>query len=381
RRPPSTPTPATTRRATRQQQASVSLPGTLPSTPSPSSSPPAKEEPKEEPSPTASEVETSAALHLAPSSSPSESSSDSESSSSSDDLDPAHQNSPAIKSLGAYRLPRTTANQKYPNMSSTLPFHVDTDEQRPLAEIKVAKLKDCPMLTEGRMDDNIFQQWSIACHRYKKHSGKRTDEIVSFVADGMLEPRFVAWYHTNRSRIDAMTLDEYLAEFQRFALPRNWQSKVRDSILASFQENMSFANWNVHIQNLNARLTNTASEHALTNLALKAHFESHMRSDLRRKVDARRLKSNMEFADWIIEVTELDEELAEDRAQTQAMIDASNAERAAKPFPLAPPGPLPRVSNCQNLRTKRRNYSPNIKAVLAAVLSIATTPGPQTLAQ
>ncbi|KAG6896136.1 hypothetical protein C0992_010050 [Termitomyces sp. T32_za158] len=261
-----------------------------------------KEEPKEEHSPTASEVETLATLHLAPSSSLSESSSDSETLSSSDDFDPTHQNSPAIKSLGAYRLPCTTANQKYPNMSLTLPFHVNTDKQRPLAEIKVAKLKDCPMLTEGRMDDNLFQQWSIACHQYKKHSRKRADEIVSFIADGMLELRFVVWYHTKHSCIDAMTLDEYLTEFQWFALPRNWQSKVRDSILTSFQENMSFANWNVHIQNLNARLTNTALEHALTNLALKAHFESHMHADLQKKVDTRRLKSTMEFADWIIEV-------------------------------------------------------------------------------
>ncbi|KAG6867567.1 hypothetical protein C0993_001088 [Termitomyces sp. T159_Od127] len=128
----------------------------------------------------------------------------------------------------------------------------------------------------------------------------------------MLEPRFVAWYHTNQSRIDAMTLDDYLNEFQKFALPCNWQPRVRDSILASFQENMSFANWNVYIQNLNARLKNTGSEHTLSDLAIKAHFESHMRSDLRRKVDARRLKASMELANWVAEVTELDEELAED---------------------------------------------------------------------
>ncbi|KAG6878062.1 hypothetical protein C0993_000162 [Termitomyces sp. T159_Od127] len=250
--PPSTPTPATTRRAMKQQPASVSLPGTLPSTPSPSSSPPPKTELKRESSPTASEAETSAALHPAPSSSPSESSSDPEPSSSSDDLAPAHQSGPAVKSVGAYRSPRITANQKHPNISSTLPFHIDTDKQCPLAEVKVTKLKDCPMPTEGRVDDSLFHQWSIACHRYKKHSGKKPDEIMSFVADGMLEPRFIAWYHTNQSRIDAMTLNEYLDEFQRFVLPRNWQPKVWDSILASFQENMSFANWNVYIQNLNA---------------------------------------------------------------------------------------------------------------------------------
>ncbi|KAG6895964.1 hypothetical protein C0993_008933 [Termitomyces sp. T159_Od127] len=43
----------------------------------------------------------------------------------------------------------------------------------------------------------------------------------------------------------------------------------------------------------------------------------------------------MELADWVAEVTELDEELAKDRAQTQAMIDASNAERTGRRKPLA----------------------------------------------
>ncbi|KAG6858912.1 hypothetical protein C0995_012986 [Termitomyces sp. Mi166 len=58
-----------------------------------------------------------------------------------------------------------------------------------------------------------------------------------------------------------------------------------------------------------------------------------MRPDLRRKVDARRLKLP-ELANWIAKVMELDEELAEDRAQTQAMIDASNTEQSSKRKPL-----------------------------------------------
>ncbi|KAG6883543.1 hypothetical protein C0992_008516 [Termitomyces sp. T32_za158] len=196
-------------------------------------------------------------------------------------------------------------------MSATLTFNPEAEDKHPLAEVRITKLKECPMLTEGCMDDYLFQQWSIACCRYQKHSGKKPAEIVAYVADGMLEPRFVAWYHTNQSRIDAMMLDEYLEEFQRFALPRNWQTKVQDTILSSYQEGASFADW-----------------------VVVAHFESHMRPDLRRKVDARKFRLP-ELADWIAEVTELDVELAEDRAQTQAMIDASNFERSGKRKPLA----------------------------------------------
>ncbi|KAG5336291.1 hypothetical protein C0989_012301, partial [Termitomyces sp. Mn162] len=247
--PPSTPTLSTNRQALKQQQPSIALPGTLPATPSPSSSPPPKKELKEESSPTTSKAETLATLHLTIPSSPTVS--DSGSSSSSDKSAPNHQNNSVTRLLGTYCLPYITANQNQQKMSSTLPLHVNTDQQYPLAKVKVTKLRDRPMLTEGCMDNNIFQQWLIACHQYKKHSGKRADKIVAFVADGMLEPCFVAWYHTNQSYINAMMLDEYLKEFQKFVLPRNWQPKVWDSILASFQEGMSFVNWNVYIQNLN----------------------------------------------------------------------------------------------------------------------------------
>ncbi|KAG6882993.1 hypothetical protein C0993_008363 [Termitomyces sp. T159_Od127] len=176
------------------------------------------------------------------------------------------------------------------------------------------------MLTEGHMDNYVFQQWTIACHCYQKHSG--------------LEPRFVAWYHVNQLRIDSMTLDQYLQELQKFALPCCWQSRVRDTILESYQENMLFADWVVVLQNLNARLENTNSEHALSQTSLKAHLESHMRPDLQRKVDYTKIPDG-ELADWITEVTELDKELAEERAQTQVLIDANNAERAGKWKPLA----------------------------------------------
>ncbi|KAG6876793.1 hypothetical protein C0992_011716 [Termitomyces sp. T32_za158] len=330
---PSTPTPLVTRQAARQRRATAPLPGALPTTPPPNSSPWSEfRTPREEQSPMSSEAETSAVLIRSSQSSSSESSNSPESSSSEDERFTSHQPHPEGRSTGAYRQSTISTNQK--SMSATLAFNLEAEDKRPLVEVRITKLKECPMLTEGRMDNYLFQQWSIACRRYQKHSGKKPAEIIAYVADGMLKLRFVAWYHTNQSRIDAMTLDKYLEEFQRFALPRNWQTKVRDTILSLYQEGASFADWVVVVQNLNARLKNTSSEHTLTESALKAHLESHMRPDLHRKVDARKF-CLPELADWIAKVTELDVELAEDRAQTQAMIDASNAERSGKRKPLA----------------------------------------------
>ncbi|KAG5335951.1 hypothetical protein C0989_012512 [Termitomyces sp. Mn162] len=222
-----------------------------------------------------SEAETLAILLPSSPSSSSESSHPSESLSSEDGFPFSHHNNPVIKPCDSYP-PSGIAPANQKNMSATLAFNPEGDDQCPLAEVKIMKLMECPMLTEGRMDNHVFQQWTIACHCYQKHSGKKDSEIVSFIADRMLKPRFVTWYHANQSKIDAMSLNQYLSELQKFALPRRWQTKV---------------------------------DHA--------------------KIPESGL------ADWVMEVIELDEELAEEQVRTQVMIDANNAEWAGKRKPLA----------------------------------------------
>ena len=65
---------------------------------------------------------------------------------------------------------------------------------QPLAEVKVTKMKECPMLTAGRITLLIMQSWTLACKHYKKHSGRSDADIVSYVAEGMFEPCLIVWY-------------------------------------------------------------------------------------------------------------------------------------------------------------------------------------------
>ena len=69
---------------------------------------------------------------------------------------------------------------------------------QPLAEVKVTKMKECPMLTMGQITLLIMQLWTLACKHYKKHGGKTDTKIVSYVVEGMFEPCLVAWYQGPR---------------------------------------------------------------------------------------------------------------------------------------------------------------------------------------
>ena len=122
---------------------------------------------------------------------------------------------------------------------------------QPLAEVKVTKMKECPMLTAGRITPLIMQSWALACKRYKKHGRKMDTKIVSYVAEGMFEPRLVAWYQANQSRINSLTLDTYLLELSQLVLERNWAHDILETILSSSQGNHVCIDWKIEMENLN----------------------------------------------------------------------------------------------------------------------------------
>ena len=140
---------------------------------------------------------------------------------------------------------------------------------QPLAEVKVTKMKECLMLTAGRITPLIMQSWTLACKRYQKHGGKTDAEIVSYVTEGMFEPRLVAWYQADQTQIDTLSLAEYLLELSKLVLEKAWAHDIHETILSSSQGTQVFMDWKIKVENLNAILTTSAPGSALTRDALK----------------------------------------------------------------------------------------------------------------
>ena len=47
---------------------------------------------------------------------------------------------------------------------------MDNTDKQPLAEVQTAKMKDCPILTAGKITPLVLQSWALACKRYMKHA-------------------------------------------------------------------------------------------------------------------------------------------------------------------------------------------------------------------
>ena len=106
-----------------------------------------------------------------------------------------------------------------------------------------------------------------------KHADKKPTEIVSFIAEAMLEPHLIAWYQAGQARINELTLDQYLEELSKLVLEKNWAHKIQDTIISSKQGDRPFIDWKIEMENLNAILTTSSLSHALT-----SRFEGPVRS-------------------------------------------------------------------------------------------------------
>ncbi|KAF8219191.1 hypothetical protein L208DRAFT_1554056 [Tricholoma matsutake] len=170
-------------------------------------------------------------------------------------------------------------------------------------------MKECPMLTTGKITPLIMQLWTLACKHYKKHGGKTDNEIVSYVAEGMFEPRLVAWYQADQTRIDALSLDRYLGELSQLVLEKNWVHNILETILSSLQGDQVFIDWKIEIENLNAILATSALAKALTKAKLKNQLQSNLHPDLRLNISLEPVLAT-ELAPWALEVKECDDCMA-----------------------------------------------------------------------
>jgi hypothetical protein len=221
----------------------------------------------------------------------------------------------------------TTPNRNHQAALSAARITMSQQTQTP-AEVKVTKMKECPMLTTGKITPLIMQSWTLACKRYMKHGSCTATDIVSYVTKGMFKPRLVAWYQANQIRIDALSLNEYLKELTLLVLEKNWAHDILETILSSSQGTQVFMDWKIELENLNAILTTSAPTKALTKAQLKVQLQSNLHPNLRLSLSLEPVLAT-DFTAWAFEVKECDDRMRAKDARTKKLIDASNTARAA----------------------------------------------------
>ncbi|TFK16906.1 hypothetical protein FA15DRAFT_711301 [Coprinopsis marcescibilis] len=201
--------------------------------------------------------------------------------------------------------------------------------------------------------------------------------VVSFVAEAMLELRLTQWYQAGQLRIDKLPLDEYFAELQQLVLDKNWAHDLQEEILNNRQEHRNFYDWKIEQQNKNAILVIAKSSFKFTDAKLKSQLEASLHEDIKKDL-AHSPAGTSELEAWSLEVKERDEQLKEEEQIMMKLINLNNVHRTANAAAcrttLASHLSSPPVNQYQTptypaSQTARRNCSMSTKDVPAAAHS------------
>jgi len=179
----------------------------------------------------------------------------------------------------------------------------------------VMRAKDCPVLTAGRITPQCMLSWCRHCERYKLLNNLTEEVVVQHVGGSVQENHLQDWFAAESARLVPLGLSNYLKEFAKHVLPRNWAHRVQEQILSSRQGEKEFSKWRYEMQNLNSVLTMSANVTPLDSRALRAQLTANLSSDLRLYLATDPLDDDLTFDEWAAEVTERDEKLRQEKAR------------------------------------------------------------------
>jgi len=179
----------------------------------------------------------------------------------------------------------------------------------------VMRAKDCPVLTAGKITPQCMLSWRRHCERYKLLNNLTEEVVVQHVGGSVQENHLQDWFAAESARLIPLGLSNYLKEFAKHVLPRNWAHRVQEQILSSRQGEKEFSKWRYEIQNLNSVLTMSANVTPLDSRALRAQLTANLSSDLQLYLATEPLDDELTFDEWAAEVTERDEKLRQEKAR------------------------------------------------------------------
>ncbi|TFK16905.1 hypothetical protein FA15DRAFT_661826 [Coprinopsis marcescibilis] len=162
----------------------------------------------------------------------------------------------------------TVTTQPQPTKSDSSDTDSDTEDAKPLN----AYQRPCHMGRKEDMERPLAENHSrspatLATGMQQVPQAFSTitaKNVVSFVAEAMLELRLTQWYQAGQLRIDKLPLDEYFAELQQLVLDKNWAHDLQEEILNNRQEHRNFYDWKIEQQNKNAILSQPVPDRLYT---------------------------------------------------------------------------------------------------------------------
>lgn len=187
-----------------------------------------------------------------------------------------------------------------------------------LASVEDRNPKMAPTLTPGKIIPETLLRWERACKEFFRV--KRIDENkkVESILSRLQDVRIANWAEANEATLKALEFPAFMEKLRERALEKDWDRKIKLSILALKQGERPFHEWAYEIQIRNALLRNRPSH--FSDKALRETLENDMDPGLELRVRRAAVANDAPLREWTEKVEIEDELMVREREITKEMV-------------------------------------------------------------
>ena len=185
------------------------------------------------------------------------------------------------------------------------------------ASVESHNPKIAPTLTPGKVTPEVLHQWERACKEFFRIKGIAKENQVESVLSRLQDLRTADWVEANEAVLTALAFPDFMERLRGEVLERDWDRKIKLSVLASKQGERPFHEWANGMQTRNALLR--GRPHHFNDEALREVLENNMDTGLELRIRRIALATTVPLREWIETVRVEDEFLAGERKETKEM--------------------------------------------------------------
>ncbi|KAF9466438.1 hypothetical protein BDZ94DRAFT_1336953 [Collybia nuda] len=190
-----------------------------------------------------------------------------------------------------------------------------------LAEVQQSSHSHAPILTNGCLTPQIIEEFKTSCLRYFKHKKIEDNDKVSMIIYNLLSPSMVSWVKVKSAHLCTLSWAEFMAKFKHKWLPRGWEHKITNKVIAFQRPTESFWEWQNEVC-ANNNLIFGLHEHVNED-HLRQHLYSQLHDELQLLYIAHDKKGELtdieDIDEWIDEVCQLNEGLVREKRHLNCM--------------------------------------------------------------
>ncbi|PIL28861.1 hypothetical protein GSI_08907 [Ganoderma sinense ZZ0214-1] len=212
--------------------------------------------------------------------------------------------------------------------------------------------KSTPNITDGRVTPAVANTFEHGCVVHFKDKDVPPGRQVAKATANITNALISDWYIARHEEFDAMTFEEFMAEFRDQWLPHGWAMKLRAQILQASQSRQEpFDLFCIRVMKLNTQLR--GSNLRFDDDGLRATISANLYPDLAVQANEYAITSIGSFKDWQDAVNELDIARRRIDAQVLSLIatnsKATTKQKASNPFVGVKDAPKPKLPKLTDL--------------------------------